>query len=171
MDPAEHERFAELGVIAQFTPAWHGSDGDWYRSALGDRADRPYRVRPLLDAGAVVSFSSDVYFPSEWHDGSANPFTGIQVGHTRQYREDAPDGPRSGTAEEMLELEVMVNGYTRQAAWQLGRESELGSLQPGKLADFIVLDVDLFSIDASRIHQVKPAAVVLGGELLQGALP
>lgn len=128
-------------------------------------------MRPLLDAGAVVSFSSDVYFPSEWHDGSASPFTGIQVGHTRQYREDAPDGPCSGTAEEMLELEVMVNGYTRQAAWQLGRERELSSLQPGKRADFIVLDVDLFNIDASRINQVKPAAVVLGGEFLQGALP
>jgi predicted amidohydrolase YtcJ len=163
IDPADRPRFAELNVIAQFTPAWHGHDVPIYEAALGDRVKHTYPVRPLLDSGAVVNFSSDVYFPSEWHDGSASPFTGMQVGHRRQYREDAPDGPRSGPASERLSLEVLVDGYTRGGAWQLGQEAELGTLEPGKRADFIVLDQDLFSMDPSRIHELRPGLVVVDG--------
>jgi predicted amidohydrolase YtcJ len=104
-----------------------------------------------------------VYFPSEWHDGSASPFTGMQVGHRRQYREDAPDGPRSGPPSEQLPLEVLVQGYTRSGAWQLGQESVLGSLEAGKRADFIVLGEDLFTLDPTRISGIVPELVVLDG--------
>ncbi len=164
VSPEDYARFAELGIIAQYTPAWHGYDLPFYEDALGERAQHPYPVRPLLERGAMVSYSSDVYFPSEWHDGSASPFTGIQVGHRRQYREDAPDGPRSGPADEQLTLEELIDGYTRGGAWQLGREKELGSLTAGKQADFIVLDTDLFSMNPAEIHTLKPSLVVIGGE-------
>jgi predicted amidohydrolase YtcJ len=163
IDQADWPRFAELDVIAQFTPAWHGNDEAVYGQALGGRVARNYPVRPLLDTGAVVNFSSDVYFPSEWHDGSASPFTGMQVGHRRQYREDAPDGPRSGPPSEQLPLEVLVQGYTRSGAWQLGQESVLGSLEAGKRADFIVLGEDLFTLDPTRISGIVPELVVLDG--------
>lgn len=164
IDPADWPRFAELDVIAQFTPAWHGYDVPFYEAALGERVNHTYPVRPLVDSGAVVNFSSDVYFPSEWRDGSASPFTGMQVGHRRQFREDAPDGPRNGPANERLPLEVLVDGYTRAGAWQLGQEKALGTLEAGKLADFIVLDQDLFSMDPARIHELEPGLVVIDGQ-------
>ncbi|MEM6582827.1 MAG: amidohydrolase [Pseudomonadota bacterium] len=169
VDEADYARFAELGVIAQFTPAWHGHDHGYYYPALGGRADTPYPVQPILEAGAKVSFSSDVYFPSEWHDGSASPFTGIQVGHTRQYREDAPHGP-TGLESEKLGIDVLIDGYTRGAAWQLGQEGVQGMLKAGYLADFIVLDTDLFTMPAHTISELEPSAVFIGGQLVQGSL-
>ncbi|MEM8564081.1 MAG: amidohydrolase [Pseudomonadota bacterium] len=169
VDKDDYARFAELGVIAQFTPAWHGHDHGYYYPALGGRADTPYPVQPILDAGAKVSFSSDVYFPSEWHDGSASPFTGIQVGHTRQYREDAPHGP-TGLESEKLGINVLIDGYTSGAAWQLGQEAIQGMLKPGFLADFIVLDADLFTMPAHTISELEPSAVFIGGEIVQGSL-
>lgn len=167
VDEVDWPRFGELEVTAQFTPAWHGNDDAVYGAALGDRVAHTYPVRPLLDSGAVVNFSSDVYFPSEWHDGSASPFTGMQVGHRRQYREDAPDGPRSGPPGERLPLEALVQGYTRAGAWQLGQESILGSLEVGKRADFVVLGEDLFTMDSTRISDMKPELVVLDGVPLE----
>lgn len=164
VDPADWPRFAELGVIAQFTPAWHGYDDLVYGEALGNRVARSYPAEPILAEGAVVTFSSDVYFPSEWHDGSASPFTGIQVGHRRQYREDTPDGPRSRAVRNKLTREALVDGYTRSAAWQLGQEAAIGTLAVGQRADFLVLDDDLFAMDSARIHTVTPAQVVIDGQ-------
>ena len=168
VDSADFSRYKELDVIAQFTPAWHGYDQEVYGPALGDRGKHPYPVAEILKAGGMVSFSSDVYFPSEWIDDSASPFTGIQIGHRRQFREDAPDGPVSGPAHEQLSMETMIEGYTRGGAVQQGQESQIGSLESGKKADFIVLDQDLFSMDSSQIHTLVPSAVVLDGQLVKG---
>ena len=88
----------------------------------------------------------------------------MQVGHGRQFREDAPDGPRSGPASEQLTLAEMIEGYTCGGAWQLGREKELGSLAAGMLADFIVLDQDLFSLNPAEMHTLQPVMVVVGGK-------
>ncbi|MFT6285504.1 MAG: putative amidohydrolase YtcJ [Alcanivorax sp.] len=170
VNEAEYSRYNALDVIAQFTPAWHGYDEPAYSAALGKLAEHPYPVAELVNEGATVSFSSDVYFPSEWEDGSASPFTGMQIGHTRRNREDAPDGPVSGPPSEQLSLEVMVDGYTRGGAWQLSEESNLGTLEKGKKADFVILNEDMFSIDPSRIHALKPAAVVVDGRLVQGSM-
>ena len=170
VDPADYPRFAELDVIGQFTPAWHGFDIPFYGTALGDRANHPYPAAALMEHGATLSFSSDVYFPSEWHDGSANPFTGMQVGHTRQYRSVDPRGPISGPESEKLPRNVLVDGYTMGGAKQLAVEARLGSLEAGKTADFIILGEDLFEIDAQQIHQIVPEAVFLNGALVQGSI-
>ena len=168
IDAADFARYAELDVIGQFTPAWHYYDEAFYSEALGDRAKHPYPVAELIKAGATVNFSNDVYFPSEWRDGSASPFTGIQVGHTRRGRESGPDDPASGPEYEQLSRETMVKGYTMGGAIQLGTETELGSLKAGNKADFIILDEDLFSMDAAQISEIVPQAVVLNGKLVQG---
>ncbi len=168
IDPADFARYAELDVIGQFTPAWHYYDEPFYAEALGERAKHPYPVAELMKAGATVNFSNDVYFPSEWLDDSASPFTGIQVGHTRRGRGTTPDDPASGPQSEQLSRESMVRGYTMGGALQLGTEGATGSLVAGKKADFIVLDEDLFSMDAARISEVIPATVVLNGKLVQG---
>ncbi|MFK7830170.1 MAG: amidohydrolase [Congregibacter sp.] len=168
IDVADFARYAELEVIGQFTPAWHYYDEPFYSEALGQRAKHPYPVAELIKAGATVNFSSDVYFPSEWRDHSASPFTGIQVGHTRRGRESGPDDSASGPEYEQLSRETMVQGYTMGGAIQLGTENVLGSLKAGNIADFIVLDEDLFSMDAAKISEIVPKAVILNGKLVQG---
>ena len=168
IDAADFARYAELNVIGQFTPAWHYYDEPIYSEALGDRAKHPYPVAELIKAGATVNFSSDVYFPSEWRDDSASPFTGIQIGHTRKDRESGPDDPANGPEYEQLSRETMVKGYTMGGTIQLGTDSALGSLTSGKKADFIILNEDLFSMDAAQISKIVPKAVVLNGKLVKG---
>ncbi|MCX2972019.1 amidohydrolase [Halieaceae bacterium IMCC8485] len=168
IDPADFSRYAELDVIGQFTPAWHYYDQSFYAEALGERAKHPYPVAELMKEGATVNFSSDVYFPSEWADDSASPFTGIQVGHTRRGRESGPDDPASGPKSEQLSREAMVTGYTMGGAIQLGTEGALGSLEAGKKADFIVLGDDLFAMDPAGISEIIPEVVVLNGKRVQG---
>ena len=168
IDSADYARYAELDVIGQFTPAWHYFDEPFYAGALGERAKHPYPVAELIEEGATVNFSSDVYFPSEWADHSASPFTGIQIGHTRQDRESGPEDPVSGPEHEQLSLETMIKGYTTGGAIQLGTQNELGSLKAGNKADFIILDENLFAMDAAKINGIVPKAVVLNGKLVQG---
>jgi predicted amidohydrolase YtcJ len=168
IDPADFSRYADLDVIGQFTPAWHYYDQSFYAEALGERAKHPYPVAELMKEGATVNFSSDVYFPSEWADDSASPFTGIQVGHTRRGRESGPNDPASGPKSEQLSREAMVTGYTMGGAIQLGTEGALGSLEAGKKADFIVLGDDLFAMDPAGISEIIPEVVVLNGKRVQG---
>jgi predicted amidohydrolase YtcJ len=171
MDAADIARFEALGVIAQFTPHWHGGDeGYGYDQSIGDLQNSMYLTKSLVDTGAVVTFSSDAYFTSDWTDGNASPFAGIQVGHNRQYVEDGPAGSVAAPETEVLSREQMVDGYTRQAAYQLAIDDMLGSLETGKKADFIVLDKDLFEIDRYSIHEIQPDAVILDGRVVHGSL-
>jgi predicted amidohydrolase YtcJ len=98
----------------------------------------------------------------------------MQVGHTRQYPKQwwktEDDGIRAPSSER-LSLEQLIEGYTRGGAYQLRMENEVGSIEKGKLADFVVLDKDLFDIDRYEIWKVKPSAVIMEGEVIQGSLP
>lgn len=172
MDPADAARFEELGVIGQFTPHWHGGNDDGsYDRSIGPLQDNMFLTKTLVKDGAVVSFSSDAYFTSDWKDGNASPFAGIQVGHTRQYAGEGPEAPVAKPAAEALTLEEMVMGYTKGGAYQLGTEDTVGSIEPGKKADFIVLNENLFEIDRYSIHNLKPSTVVLDGKVVAGQLP
>ena len=71
-------------------------------------------------------------------------------------------------ASEKLPVELLLKGYTLNGAYQLRMERETGSIEAGKLADFVVLNDDLFEMDAYAMHKIKPAAVVMEGELVQG---
>ena len=62
-------------------------------------------------------------------------------------------------------------GYTQNGAYQMRMEKEIGSIEKGKLADLVVFDDNLFDIDSDKIWKVKPAAVLMEGEVIQGGLP
>ena len=64
----------------------------------------------------------------------------------------------------------MLHGYTIHGAYQLRMEDEIGSIETGKRADFVVLDEDLFAIDPERIHAIVPSAVVMDGAIVRGTL-
>jgi predicted amidohydrolase YtcJ len=128
----------------------------------------------MFDSGAVVSFSSDEWWGGDMLPTYISPYLGMQVGHTRQYPrewwETEDDGIRS-PLNERLDLEQLIEGYTRNGAYQLRRENELGSIEVEKLADLVVLDNNLFEVDQHEIWKVKPSAVMMEGDVIQGSLP
>ena len=171
IDTADYPRFKQLGVIANYTPHWHGLGDQLPLTALtlgDDRFDRMLLVQPLLDDGAVVTFSSDVTSLSGMEN--ANPYLGMQIGHNRQYARQGEAAPIRLPMSERLDLEDLIKGYTLSGAYQLRVEDQLGSIEVGKLADLVVLDRNLFGIDRYEIHEVRPEAVIMEGEIIRGSL-
>lgn len=165
-------RFGKLGVIANFTPHWNGGYFGGADRTLGRaRYDRMYSVKPLLEAGATVTFSSDITDHIEWKTDRADPFLGLQIGHNRQEPAAGKDAPLRPPVSERLSLEALVKGYTRSGAYQLRLEKQLGSIEVGKLADLIVLDENLFEIDRYALHGLSPTAVLFEGRVVFGKLP
>lgn len=165
-------RFRPLGIVSNFTPHWaHGTDLSWYEAGIGALAFDMQRGQPMLSDGAWVSFSSDNTTESEWKSprASSSPFTGMQVGHTRQDVGIGADDPILPPASERLQLGDLLNGYTSGGAYQLGR-SDIGSIAVGKRADMVVLDQNIFEINPYDIHRTKPIAVIVDGEIEVGEL-
>ncbi len=171
VDDSDFNRFKDLGVVASFTPHWHAGDVAVLELAIGEKARSMMRAQPLISDGAVVTFSSDITDESEWKSERSNPYLGIQIGHNKQEVEGGAEAMLTPPRSERLGLDVLIDGYTKNAAFQLGRSDQLGSIEVGKRADLVVLDQNLFEIDRYDIHKVRPVAVWLDGELVHGALP
>ena len=164
-------RFKDLGVIASFTPAWHGNVGDHnVRAAIGDKAGSQMRAQPMIADDAVVTFSSDITSVHGWRDEAANPYHGMQIGHNRQPVEGREDARYAEPRSERIRLDTLVNGYTINGAYQLARSDELGSIEVGKQADLVILNQNLFDVSRYDVHKTKPIAVIMDGELVYGEL-
>ncbi len=149
-------RFEELGVIGSMQP-WHlMDDGKWAERSIGtERAKTTYCFRSLLDAGATLAFGSD------WFVAPPVPLAGIYAALTRQVLDGSkPDG---WVPEEKITLEEALIGYTLNGAYASFDEDLKGSLEEGKLADFIILDTDLFTIDPMDIKSVSVINTYVGG--------
>jgi len=156
-------RFGQAGVIATMQPAWFYRDSNFFDSAMPflgkSRATRLYRMRSLLESGAVVACSSD--WPFGGDSITFSPLDSIQIGCTRQgitgdFREvDSPD--------EICSIASLIDGHTIHAAYANSMEHETGSLEPGKLADIAVLDLNLFEIPPEEIHQANVLLTLLAG--------
>jgi predicted amidohydrolase YtcJ len=98
---------------------------------------------------------------SDWSVSSMNPLDAIEVAVTRQ----DPDGRVEGVlnADEAVSLDTMIAAYTRNAAYLMHQEAETGTLEPGKLADLVVLDANLFEIEPARINETRVVATYLAG--------
>ena len=165
---ADIARFNQLGVVANFTPHWWvGGDMSWYLQGIGDKAQHMQRARSFIDAGAVVTFSSDITDRSEWQSDRANPFLGMQVGHNRQ---DVGVSDVFPPKSERVSRDDLLAGYTSNGGYQLGRSDEIGTVAVGMLADLVVLDRDVLEVDRYDIHKTKPIAVVMNGEIVYGSL-
>jgi len=155
-------RFAKLGVIASVQPTHATSDMNMAEDRVGpDRIAGGYAWRRLLDAGVVIASGSD--FPVEL----SNPFHGLYAAVTRQDRDGEPnDGWYSGQA---LTRAEALHSFTLAAAYAANQESRLGSLEPGKWADFILIDRDYFTVAASEIDDIKVLQTWVGGEKVYDA--
>lgn len=175
IDESDLPRFSELGVIANYTPWWFTTDeDDPERQSLGDdRFERMFDPKSLYDLDVVVTLSSDEWWGGERLPTYLNPFFGMHVGHSRKYPGEWRDVDEETRppADGKLSIEQLIMGYTWNGAYQLRREDSIGSIEKGKLADLVVLGDNLFDIDPERIWKVRPAAVLMEGEVIQGALP
>jgi hypothetical protein len=157
---ADVPRFRRLGVLPSMQATHCTSDMAWAAERLGPQRLRgAYAWRSLLATGTVIAGGSD--FPVE----SPNPFHGIHAAVTRRPRagDDPPWQP-----EQCMTRQEAVRSFTTWNAYAARQEADLGSLEPGKRADLVVLSDDVFACPAARIPEIRPVLTLLDGEIVFG---
>jgi predicted amidohydrolase YtcJ len=155
----DFSRFAEMGVIASMQPIHCTADMRFVEPRIGtERAKAAYAWRTLLDHGAMLAFGSD------WPVENFSPLVGIHAAVTRQNEENWPEG--GWQRQQRITVAEAVSAYTHGAAYAAFWEQDCGAIREGMLADFTVVSSDIFSCDPSRIHDVKVAMTVVGGEVV-----
>ena len=157
--PADLPRFAQLGVIASMQPTHCTSDMPWAEKRVGPvRIRGAYAWRTIRKTGAHLPLSSD--FPGE----TLNPFHGIYAAITRQSPDGIPEG--GWYPEERLTLDEALRGYTQEAAYAEFEERDKGSLETGKLADFLVLSADITKLSPRELLELRALRTYVGGKLV-----
>ncbi|MCE7863025.1 MAG: amidohydrolase [Bacteroidetes bacterium CHB5] len=153
---ADFRRFAELNVIPSMQPYHAIDDGRWAEKFIGNRIKTTYAFRSMINAQANLVFGSD------WFVAPPIPLEGIYAAVTRQTI-DAKN-PGGWVPEQKISVEEALKSYTIRAAYASFEETIKGSIAPGKLADFVILEQDITQIDASEIRKVKVLKTVVGGK-------
>jgi len=150
-------RFKQLDLIASMQPTHATSDMNMAEVRIGpERLKGAYAWRRFLDQGTVIAGGSD--FPVE----SDNPFFGLHAAVTRTDHSNQPPG--GWHPEQAMTLLEAFRAFTLNAAYAEHQEQTLGSLEPGKWADFILIDRDLFKIPPADIWKIRVEQTWLGGE-------
>ncbi|MGA7849731.1 MAG: amidohydrolase family protein [Terriglobales bacterium] len=158
--PQQISRFKELKVIASMQPSHLLTDMNWAESRLGPkRAEHSYEWAEFLHHGVVLAFGTD--YPVE----PVTPFRGIYAAVTRM----SEDGKKSYYPAEKLNVEQAIAAYTTGAAFAEFAEKQKGKLEPGMLADFVVLDRDITAAPPPKILETKVLRTVVGGKTVYEA--
>jgi predicted amidohydrolase YtcJ len=162
--PDDIPRFRELGAVANFQPLWAVADSYMNELTLPLLPPETHRwiypIASVLRSGAVVAFGSD------WSVSSANPLEEMEVAVRRAdwtKPDEAPFLP-----DERIDLRDAIAAFTINAAYVNFHDDRTGSIEPGKLADLVVLDRNLFAIDPNQISDAKVLLTLLGGTPVYG---
>ena len=158
LSAAEIPRFSRLDVIASMQPYHAIDDGRWAERVIGERVRTTYAFRSLLDQKARLAFGSD------WFVAPPTPLEGIYAAVTRRTLDDR--NPGGWVPEEKITVEEALRAYTAGAAYASFDESQKGTLAIGRLADFVLLDRDLFAIAPEEIRNVRVLMTVVGGKVV-----
>lgn len=160
--PKDIPRLAAADIIASMQPTHATSDMRWAEDRLGEqRLFGAYAWQRMRQAGARLAFGSD--FPVEQVD----PMLGLHAAVTRQDLDGEPPG--GWLPDQRVTIQVAMEGFTVNAAYAGFAENETGSLETGKLADFVVLDRDLFEISPADIPTTRVLRTVVGGNVVYEA--
>jgi predicted amidohydrolase YtcJ len=158
--PQEYGRFKELGVIPSMQPYHIIDDGRWAEGRIGTkRCASSYACRSLLDAGAKVAFGSD------WSVAPLSPLLGIDAAVNRRTLDGK--NPKGWFPEQKITVAEAIEAYTLTAAYAAFQEKDRGSLETGKLADFVILSRDILA-EGERDHIAETAVLVtvIGGKVV-----
>jgi predicted amidohydrolase YtcJ len=159
---ADIPRFGKLGVIASMQPLHAYPDDDtlnvWAPRVGPERVQRAWPWHSIQAAGGVLAFGSD------WPIVTLSPWPGIQNAVTRQTTEGKPAG--GWLPSERVSLPDAIKGYTLNGALAGHRETDEGSLEVGKLADFIVISQDILKVAPSKIGETQVLLTVVGGRVV-----
>ena len=159
LTPDDIPRLAKLGIVASMQPLHATEDMHFAESRMGpERIKGAYIWKQLLDLGVVVATGTD-YSVSPY-----NPFYTLHAAVTRQDRDNNPPG--GWIPEQAMTREEALRAATMGGAYVMFAEDTLGSIEVGKLADFVVIPVDYMTIPAEDIWKIEPEMTVIGGEIV-----
>jgi len=160
--PQDIPRFGRQQVIASMQPYHAADDGRWCGKRLGTKRSRcAYAFRSLLDTGAILAFGSD------WTVAPLDPLPAIKAAVTRQTLDGGH--PEGWIPEQKITVEEAVRAYTMGSAFAEFAEDFKGSISVGKLADLVILDRDIFTINPSQIDEAKVILTMVGGKVVYEA--
>ena len=153
--------YFEKGIIPSVQPTHATSDMYWAEDRLGsERVKGAYAFKTLLDRAGVVALGTD--FPVE----KVSPFLTFYAAVARQDLEQYPEG--GFQMQDALSREETLKGMTIWAAYSNFEELEKGSIEPGKMADFVILEDNIMEISVNQIPDLKVAKTFINGELVAG---
>jgi predicted amidohydrolase YtcJ len=156
---ADLGRFAALGIITSMQPYHAIDDGRFAEKRLGaERLQLSYAWRSLLDSGAVLAFGSD------WPVAPLDPLMGIYAATTRRTLDGK--NPQGWVPSQRITVAEAVHAYTVGSAFAEHQEGIKGTLEPGKLADLVVLSGDIFAIPPEEIAKVRVHLTVFNGTVI-----
>jgi predicted amidohydrolase YtcJ len=160
--PADIKRYGQLQVIASMQPYHLIDDGRWAEKLIGpERIKTTYAFRDLLDTKARIAFGSD------WFVAPPTPMEGIYAAVTRRTLDNK--NPTGWVPEQKISVEEALHAYTTSAAYAGYSEKQTGSLEPGKLADFVLIDRDITRIPPEQIRDAQIMLTVVGGKIVYEA--
>jgi predicted amidohydrolase YtcJ len=155
-------RFGAQKVVASMQPYHAIDDGRWAHKRLDEkRLKGTYAFRSLLDGGAVLAFGTD------WFVAPLNPLLGIYAAATRRTLDDK--NPSGWIPEQKISVEETVRAYTYGSAYAEFQENVKGTITAGKLADFVILSDDIFSINPNDIGKTRVLKTVVDGKIVYEA--
>lgn len=156
LSPADIPLFVRMSVIPSMQPLHKADDGRYAEERIGpERIKSSYAFRDLYDSGATLVFGSD------WPVVDCNPFLGIAAAVTAKTIAGETFVP-----EQSLTVEEALMCYTRNASWALFSETRTGMIQPNALADFIVIDRDILTINPDQIAATSVLQTFVEGRLV-----
>jgi predicted amidohydrolase YtcJ len=169
VDSQDIPRFAALNVVGQTTPTWFEYDYLALEYLGRARFQQLYPIASIRRQGAKITLGSD--YPVTWiGEDALNPMFNIEMAVTRQQAGNR-DYPIQAKISERLSVDQAIRAHTIDAAWQLGLEDDIGSLELNKLADFVILDEDPYAVPIYDLHRIQVNRTYSDGRLVYERRP
>ncbi len=153
------KRFGSLKVVASMQPFHLADDGRWAHKRLdAPRLKGTYAFRTILDTGGKLAFGTD------WYVAPLNPLLGVQAAVTRQTLDGK--NPNGWIPEQKITVEETIYAYTMGSAYAEYQENVKGSISAGKLADFVILSDDVFTMNPNDINKVEVLKTFVDGKIV-----